>query len=244
MCEGRDGRQMGDEMRKQTVGIVTLLLCVGLLSHGREAHAANTSKREIRKITAGIQKFYQNIKTLCTNFRQYYKPKRFTRTQKARGQFFFKRPGKLRFYYRKPEVKHYIYNGTLQKLWMHYPEDQEVKVRKGVSKAQFGVAVQFLWGGGKLHKTFRIKKERRLRFGRKGDIRLRLIPKKPQNLFKKLYFAVVPGTYRIRETIYVDPAGNRNRFIFYGMKTNRKCRLKNRYFRFKAPRGTQVIELK
>lgn len=203
--------------------------------------------QSIKRITAGIQRFYQRVGTLCTNFRQEFKPARFTRIQKAKGQFFYKKPGMLRFYYKRPEPKHYIYNGKDKKLWMYYPEDKEVKVRSNVSRAQFGVAVQFLWGGGKLNKTFRIKRIRRRkgrRFGRKGDILLELIPRKPQNIFKKLYFAVVPRSYRIRETIYTDPAGNRNRFIFYGTKLNRRCRLKNRMFRFRKRKDVTVIPLR
>lgn len=198
---------------------------------------------KIQRVTAGIQRFYQKVGTLCTHFRQIYKPVRFTRTQKARGQFFYKKPGMLRFYYTKPEPKHYIYNGKRKKLWMYYPEDQEVKIRDHVRKAQFGLAVQFLWGGGKLRKTFRIREEKQLHFGRRGDIRLELIPRRPQTLFKKLYFAVDPKTYQIRETIYIDPAGNKNRFIFWGMKLNQKCRLTDAMFDFKPPKGTQVTRL-
>lgn len=233
-------------MRKNIkwIGLYGLTVWLGVASIQPQHALAKRSSRQLRTITQGIQNFYQGVDTLCTHFKQIFKLPRFTRKQKATGQFFYKKPGMLRFYYKKPEKKHYIYNGALKKLWMYLPEDEEVKIRNNMSRDQFGIAFQFLWGGGKMHKLFRVQYAKRVRFGKKGDILLKLIPKKPQTLFKDLYFAVEPRTYRIRETIYTDAAGNKNRFIFSRMKINQKCRLKNKHFVFKAPKGTQVIQLR
>jgi len=62
-----------------------------------------------------------------------------------------------------------------------------------------------------------------------------------QKVERTLYFAVIPGTFQIRETIYVDPAGNRNRFIFSNVRTNRG--LPEALFTFRVPKGVQVVQL-
>lgn len=199
---------------------------------------------QLEKAIAGIQTYYQSVKTLCVKFRQVFKAPRLSRPQKESGKFYYKKPGKLRFLYQRPEPKDFIYNGVMKTLWMYYPEDQEVKVRYNLSRSQFGVAMQFLWGSGNLKRSFRIKQIRDNSFGKPNDIKLELTPKKPQTVLRKLYFAVNPKKYWIRETIYTDPAGNRNRFIFSKFRRNAQCKLLNSVFNFKVPKGVDKTVVK
>jgi|GEM_PF-1090139 len=195
---------------------------------------------KVAKAVKGIQKFYKGMKTFRANFEQVYKRKGFSRMMKEKGLFFFKKPAMMRFRYQSPEQKEIIFGGST--LWMYNVEDNEVRIRKKVKRYQLGVIFQFLWGSGDLNKTFRITKCKKFSVGKKSDICLELDPRKPQRLFKKIYFKVIPGSYLIRETIYRDPAGNLNRFIFKKMKTNTK--IPRRAFFFKIPKGTTVIELR
>ncbi|MCK6509195.1 outer membrane lipoprotein carrier protein LolA [Myxococcota bacterium] len=201
-------------------------------------HAAKTDPDTQRAID-GLQQFYSQIKDFTADFQQIFTRTRLKRNSKESGRFFFRKPGMMRFQYAKPERKDFVYNG--QTLWMYNADDEEVKVRQKVERTEFGVAVQFLWGSGDLQKTFRIQRRKPFAFGKKGDIHLELTPHKPQSLFKLLYFAVIPGTFQIRETIYVDPAGNRNRFIFSNVRTNRG--LPKALFTFRVPKGVQVVQL-
>jgi outer membrane lipoprotein carrier protein len=187
----------------------------------------------------GVQRYYSEIQDFTADFKQFFTRTRLKRTSTEEGRFFFRKPGMMRFQYTKPERKDFVYNGKT--LWMFNADDEEVKIRKNVQRTEFGVAVQFLWGSGDLQKTFRIKSRKPFAFGEKGDIHLELIPRQPQSLFKRLYFAVIPKTHQIRETIYIDPAGNRNRFIFSNVQTNRG--IPPALFEFKIPKGTQVVNL-
>ncbi len=247
--------------RKQGVPGAGVWLCVvslwvgmvawsgaGTLTNVWAAPSKRPAKRvhspQLAKAITGIQTYYQSVKTLCVKFRQIFKAPRLSRPQKEQGKFFYKKPGKLRFLYKRPEPKDFIYNGVMRTLWMYYPEDQEVKVRYGMKRSQFGVAMQFLWGSGNLKRSFHIKQIRDKSFGKPDDIQLELTPKKSQTVLRKLYFAVHPKKYWIRETIYTDPAGNRNRFIFSQFRRNQQCKLLNSMFHFKIPKGVEKTVIK
>lgn len=231
-----------------------LLLAAGLLlAPAAHAGAKKTNKtkndKKTLRVIQGIQSFYQKLKDLRTDFRQVFSAARFSRKQKERGRFFYRKPSMMRFQYTKPERKDFIYNGKT--LWMYYPDDEEVKIRKGLQRSQLGIAFQFLWGSGNIDKSFVVKrlktcrfkvKKRTFRFGHKGDICLQLMPRKAQDLFKRLYFSVLPRSFQIREVLYVDSAQNCNHFIFSNMKRNNK--LPTSMFQFKVPKGVDVVQLR
>lgn len=193
----------------------------------------------LQRAIQGIQTYYQEVQTLCADFQQIFKAARLSRPQTEQGEFFYRKPGKLRFLYKKPEVKDFIYNGELRTLWMYHPEDQEVKVHFNMARSQFGVAMQFLWGSGNLQQSFTIRRIQDKSFGQPQDIRLELVPKKTQTILRKLFFAVDAKKYMIRETIYTDPADNQNRFVFSRLRRNAQCPLAESMFRFKRPAGVE-----
>lgn len=195
---------------------------------------------KIAKVVEGLQRFYSAIKDFSAAFEQTFTRVKLQRETKEHGTFFFLRPGKMRFQYKPPERKAFIYNGKT--LWMYNQDDEEVKVQKNVSRNDLGIAFRFLWGSVQLHDDFEIQEKKPFPFGQTGDICLELKPRTPQTLFQTLYFAVDPATYQIRETIYLDMAGNRNHFRFSKMRINRG--LKPSLFEFKIPKGIQVIELR
>ncbi len=199
-----------------------------------------------REIIDGIQRFYKNSRDLRSRFRQIVTSLRFSRKQKGRGIFFYRRPSMMRFQYTHPEPKDFIYNGHT--LWMYYPDDQEVKVKKHIKRSQLGIAFQFLWGSGDLEKSFKVKilkkcafkvKKHTFVYGHSGDICVRLIPRKKQEVFSHLYFSVIPKSYQIREVLYVDNANNCNHFIFSSLKVN--LGLPKALFQFRVPKGVDVI---
>ncbi|MCB9639159.1 MAG: outer membrane lipoprotein carrier protein LolA [Myxococcales bacterium] len=223
--------------QSRTFGLLLLFFVALFAPYGSNPTYAADAKTQ--KAIEGLQRFYKEIKDFTADFKQIFTRTRLKRSSKESGRFFFRKPGMMRFQYAKPERKDFVYNGKT--LWMYNADDEEVKVRKNVQRTEFGVAVQFLWGSGDLEKSFRIRRRMPFPFGKRGDIRLELIPKKPQSLFKKLYFSVIPGSYQIRETIYIDPAGNRNRFIFSNVRANRG--LPKALFTFRVPKGVQVVNL-
>ncbi|HAA55028.1 MAG TPA: hypothetical protein DCE42_09735 [Myxococcales bacterium] len=237
--------------RHHLLHILTRSLCALalLLSFGvatQDAQAAN--KLTLDKVIDGIQAFYKNTQDLRTDFRQIFSPARFSRKQKEKGRFFYRKPSMMRFQYTAPERKDFIYNGST--LWMYYPDDAEVKIKKGIKRSELGVAFQFLWGSGNLKKSFKVKRlpscrfslgKRKFNYKQAGQVCLRLIPRKPQSMFKTLYFGVSKKDFRVQQILYVDNARNCNHFILGQIKTNKK--LPARIFKFDIPKGTEVIKL-
>ncbi len=222
-----------------------LLFAIFWISNFNFANGEAPSKgRKIDRVVSSLDSYYREVRTLCAEFTQLFTLRVAKRVERARGKLYYLRPGKIRFLYLSPEKKDFIFNGDKKILWMYFPEDEEVRIKKNLPLSNFGVALQFLWGSGKLRDSFRISLLKRADFGKKGDVKLMLIPKKPQPLFKKLFFSLDPRNYSVRETIYIDPTGNKNHFIFSKLKINKNCPLSEEDFLFKIPKGTEVIFVK
>jgi len=194
----------------------------------------------VARVVQGLQNFYRKIKDLRADFKQSFRPVGSTRSIREQGRFYFRKPGMMRFQYLRPEPKEFIFNGRT--FWRYMKADNEVTVHKNFSRNRLGVAFQFLWGKGDLQKSFRIHFCRNQKFGRKGDHLLELIPRRRGGLFRKLYFAVTPRQFKVRETAYLDPAGNKNRFVFSNIRIN--TGLSPSLFQFKIPKGAQVTRLR
>ncbi len=222
---------------------VFFLFFFSVRSEGNSAKKSSQGEGEsLQRIISSLQDYYRGVNSLCADFVQIFTHTALKRSQRAEGKFFYLRPGKLRFDYLKPEKKLFIFNAQKKVLWAYFPEDEEVQLKRNISLEQFGVAMQFLWGSGNLKRAFKIYRMKRARFGVEGSIRLKLVPRKPQKFFKYLFFALDPKTKIVRETLYIDPANNKNHFIFKGIKINGDCPLKAQFFTFKPPKGVEIIE--
>ena len=213
-------------------------------SAGKRAPGPAGSK--VERAVKGIQAFYAKVRDLRSTFVQVYTTSYGTRLR-SRGTFLYKKPSKIRFTYvvrrsskgKRAVLNEHVFDGST--LWYYVGEDNLVRVKRNCRNQQLTSMASFLIGSGNLRRAFRVSATRVRGFGRPGDIVLRLIPKKPAR-FRKLYFAVDPRTYRIRETMYVDPGGGRNRFRWTSLRLNPG--LADSVIRFKLPRGAEVETLK
>jgi outer membrane lipoprotein-sorting protein len=77
------------------------------------------------------------------------------------------------------------------------------------------VAVSFLYGKGDLKTEFNAELDKTGKYGAKGDIVLKLTPKKPSAQYKNLFLVVSPDNYRVTQSIIIDSSNNVNHFRFF-----------------------------
>jgi outer membrane lipoprotein carrier protein len=174
---------------------------------------------------AAVQTFYDQTRDIAADFAQTYVNKLYDRTDRSRGHVVFKKPGKMRWDYAKPNGKVIVANGG--KFLMFEPGDEPSDkgqvFEQTFAQSDLTQAMSFLLGTGKLADDFDAKLLDAAHEGFVTGQVLELRPKKASPHFDRLLFFVentasVRGL--VRRLVIVDAAGNRNRFDFSAFKFN------------------------
>jgi outer membrane lipoprotein carrier protein len=187
------------------------------------------------EILAGVQKFYAGITDVNAKFRQEVVNATFGRSDKSDGVLWIHKPGKMRWdYYGKKQkdkpvsvAKHFISNGSY--LYVVDRENKQV-IKKDLQKNLLPTAITFLYGKGDLAADFTPEIDKTNTYGAKTDYVLKLTPKQSSAQYKFLYLVVDPSNSRVKESIIIDQAGNKNHFKFY--EPNFKASVKDQWFEF------------
>jgi outer membrane lipoprotein carrier protein len=187
------------------------------------------------EILAGVQKFYAGITDVNAKFRQEVVNATFGRSDKSDGVLWISKPGKMRWdYYGKKQkdkpvtvAKHFISNGSY--LYVVDRENKQV-IKKDLQKNLLPTAITFLYGKGDLAADFTPEIDKTNTYGAKTDYVLKLTPKQSSAQYKFLYLVVDPSNSRVKESIIIDQAGNKNHFTFY--EPNFKATVKDQWFEF------------
>jgi outer membrane lipoprotein carrier protein len=178
-----------------------------------------------RQVAASVQSFYDQTKDLSASFFQTYVNKIYDRTDRSQGRVMFKKPGRMRWDYAKPNGK--IIVAGAGKLTVFEPGDepgdQGQVLEQAFSDTDLPQAMAFLMGTGRLAEDFDFKLLDAAREGYpKGHV-LELNPRKPNPHFDRLLFYVdtTPSLRGlVRRLVIIDSTGNRNRFDFSEFKFN------------------------
>lgn len=184
-----------------------------------------------------IQQFYEDTEDYQATFTQVYKNKLYNETKKSSGKVYIKRPGKMRWEYKKPNEKLFVSDGKV--LWVYEAEANQV-FKQDLSSSELPTAITFLMGKGNLKKDFEYKLIKNEKAAKKGLLVIELVPKKATTQYKKLLFMVDEKSSGVKRTIIVDHSGNTNSMRFEKVKTNQG--LKSKKFKFKMPKGATLVE--
>jgi outer membrane lipoprotein carrier protein len=178
-----------------------------------------------RLTLAAVQTFYEQTRDVSADFHQTYVNKLYERTDKSRGHVTFKKPGKMRWDYAKPNGK--VIVAATGKLVVYEPGDEPTDkgqvLQQNFAQAELPQAMSFLLGTGKLADDFDAKLLDAAREGFPNGQVLELRPKQASPHFDRLLFyvetaAAVRGL--VRRLVIIDASGNRNRFDFSALKFN------------------------
>jgi outer membrane lipoprotein carrier protein len=200
-------------------------------------------KPDLRTVLERMQKRYDQAKDLRARFSQNYTRAVVGRSTLSTGTLTFKKPGRMRWDYDKPEARMFLANG--QVLWLYEPEEKQA-FKQDLKSSQLPAALSFLMGKGKITDEFEVafakdaKDGKDKTGGRPGDFRLALTPKQPQSAYKSILFLVDPKEFLVRESVLVDAQGNTNHFMFDGLEVNTK--VADSLFKWTPPGGVRVVD--
>jgi len=185
-------------------------------------------------VVAEVQKRYDGAADFRARFTQTLTSAALGRKTSSSGEVTFKKPGRMRWDYEKPEKSSYVTDGGV--LWLYEPDDKQA-FKQDLKSSQLPAALSFLTGKGKLATEFDITF-----VGNKpgADYVLALSPKTPQAQVKTIQFVVDPRTFDVRESVITDAQGNVNDLTFADIRVN--TRVPDALFKFTPPAGTRVID--
>jgi outer membrane lipoprotein carrier protein len=192
---------------------------------------------DLQTVLDRMQKRYDQAKDFHARFSQNYSRAVVGRATLSTGTITFKKPGRMRWDYDKPEPRMFLSNG--QVLWLYEPSEKQA-FKQDLKTSQLPAALAFLMGKGKITDEFDVAFAKDAKQGRPGDYRLALSPKQPQSAYKSILFIVDSKEFLVRESVLVDSQGNTNHFTFDGLEVNGK--VSDAVFKWTPPAGVRVVD--
>jgi outer membrane lipoprotein carrier protein len=210
------------------------------------AAAPSASSDAARQVAASVQSFYDQTKDLSASFFQTYVNKVYDRTDRSSGKVTFKKPGRMRWDYAKPNGK--VIVAAQGKFTLYEPGEEPGEagqvIEQNFQESDLPQAMAFLMGTGKLSDDFDFKLLDSAREGYPNGQVLELKPRKPNPHFDHLVFYVeTSASLRglVRRLVIIDSTGNRNRFDFSDLKFNTGT--PDSTFTWKAPANARRVHM-
>jgi len=181
-----------------------------------------------------VEAFYKDKGDIRARFLQKVKKPGRRRQLTKSGSVFFKRPGMMRWDYRRPERVFYISDGKV--LWSYQPEDALV-TRLDIHASELYHQSRYLFGQGDISKDFNLSEGKGTT---KALYALELKARKSSRDFKAITLFVDRASGEIRRTQLVDPYDNSSVIEF--TKVSYKS-LDKTPFTFKPPANVTVRNL-
>ena len=213
------------------------LLAVYLAAAGGGGAAGTAGRVDVKAITAEVQRRYDGASDFRARFAQTLTSAALGRKTNSSGEVMFKKPGRMRWDYEKPDRSTYVTDGGT--LWLYEPEDRQA-FKQDLKSSQLPAALAFLTGKGKLTTEFDVSLAERSPYAMAGEPVLELSPRAPQPQVKSILFVVDPRTFDVRESVITDSQGNINDVVFADIRVN--TRIPESQFHFSPPAGTRVID--
>lgn len=176
--------------------------------------AATPVSEPADELLAGFQRWLDGTRDLSGRFEQELLSGAMGTGIEESGRWFVRRPGQLRFDYRRPETKVAVVNGTETLIWI----EADAYAERGRLDRQNNLLVALLIGDRPLRELFvpQIDAEP----VRRGRVRLRLVPILEEEAFTELILTVPEDGAGLDAVEVLDAAGNRMLYRFPRLRRN------------------------
>ena len=192
---------------------------------------------DLETAVSGLQRRYASVATVTGSFQQTYRAPGIEQVES--GVFRMKRPGLMRWEYRKPEEKLFIADG--REAFLYVPLDRQVTVHPFSASDMRGTPLEFLLGGADVRKDFTVSWENNFKPRPEKTLLLCLTPRKSQSEYEFLVLELDAQNYDLRRITIHEHGGNTSEFYLSDLTENAK--INDREFQFKPPKGTEVIRI-
>jgi outer membrane lipoprotein carrier protein len=187
-------------------------------------------------VVLNVERKLRSMRSLQANFNQIYYTSSISTPLKEKGKFYFKKPDWMRWEYKDPEEKIFLYKEGV--FLFYFPEDKEV-IQSDLSKEKYESEILSLLSGQK-----QLKDDYTVEFNpfpseSKKTWKLKLTPKEEGD-YTYVLLEIDEKTWLIRKAIFFDWAGNKSEFQFSQIKTN--IRFPQKTFELDLPPDVEIIK--
>ncbi len=194
--------------------------------------------RQLDEIVAGIQANYEKVEDFHAKFTQEATVRALNKVQKADGEVWFKKPGKMRWNYYRPAKDEIVSDGIT--LWFYNYEEKQA-IRSPLDKVMdTPTTTTFLSGLGNIKEQFNAKFSSEKQFDDNGNYLIDLMPKGKGEEYNMVTIAVDKKGMIVKDIFLYDPFGNLTKVSLKGIEINKG--VPDSLFKFKVPKGTEVIK--
>jgi outer membrane lipoprotein carrier protein len=186
---------------------------------------------------ASMQQRYASVATVAGFFRLSSKIPGFEQ-QVESGEFWLKKPGKMRWDYRHPQGQIFVADG--KKTYFFVPQDNQVTVQSFTAEELQSTPLKFLLGSGDYRESFVIAPESEFIMESDGTQIIRLMPKNEAE-YSFLVLEIDKESSDLRRLTIEEPNGNTLEYLFTGLKTDVK--VNDDKFLFEMPEGVEVLQI-
>lgn len=185
-----------------------------------------------------IQNVYTRVGDVRAEFAQTYIDKLRGQRPTERGVLWAKSDGRVRWSYREPVRKDFVFTGT--NAYFYEPNNAQVTVFDNFETSPLANAIRFLWGQGSILETFNVSPcTERCEESPAGYTSLLLRPKNPIAVVEAIQLSVDSKTARVKRSIVFDPLGNKTQYVFDAIRFGEA--VEDKKFVFKIPEGVSII---
>lgn len=222
-------------MRKYIVIALTLLTLFGQFAYSKQS-------TQVDFIVDKLQKKYEGINNFHADFVQEAEVRALKKTQKAFGEVWFKKPGKMRWNYYSPTKDTIVSDGD--NLWYYIEQENQVLESKLKDLNGGDTSTTTLLSGlGKIKELFNVKLITDPALQSKTGHLLELIPKgiDEDEIKNKIIINVNKSDFLVSTIYLFDPFGNQTKVSLLKTELNKK--MSNKIFDFKPPKGAEIVKL-
>jgi outer membrane lipoprotein carrier protein len=195
-----------------------------------------SSAPAVEDIALKVEKKLRSIQSIQSNFSQIYYSTSVSTPLEEKGKFYFKKPDLMKWEYKDPEEKIFLYKEGVFLLYI--PEDKEL-FRSYSSKEKYESEIlSLLSGKRRLNDNYLIEPSPFPSENEKAP-QLKLTPRE-EGEYTHILLEIDEKTWLILRAIFFDWAGNKNEFKFSKIRTD--VRLSKKVFELRVPPDVEIIE--
>jgi outer membrane lipoprotein carrier protein len=199
------------------------------------ASSAFTSDSSVSQIASRVDRRYNHLTTLKSQFHESYRGAGLTRDES--GELWLQKPGKMRWQYEQPTSKLFVVDG--KDAFFYVPSERQVRRMPAKKLDDFRSPIRYLLGHTKLQNEFEKLSISSEPPKQAGNVVIEGVPKGMEDRVQRVVLEINPNDQIVRIAIE-EIDGSVTEFTFRDIQEN--VAVSSNLFHFIPPPGVEIVE--
>jgi outer membrane lipoprotein carrier protein len=203
-------------------------------------NTARGEDKNLNSILDQVQSTYERVNDFHAKFTQEATIRSLNQVQRADGEVWLKKPGKMRWNYYRPNKEEIVSDGS--KIWFYNQEEKQVVESSLIEVMDTPTTTTLLSGLGNIKEQFNARFSASAFPDQDGSYLVDLLPRddSAEEEYNRVTIAVNKKSMLVNTIYLYDPFGNLTKVNLYDIKINKG--VSDSLFNFKVPKGVELIK--